>query len=117
MDPTIADIASAFAGHDFDTAIPHMADEVTWILVGETQITGKDAVTAVCEATTAELRSTTTEFTHFRTVLGDGCVVVDSTAEYIDHDGQRSLVSSCDLLDFRDGMITRIRSYNIELTP
>jgi hypothetical protein len=29
MDPTITQIASAFVGHDFDTALPHLADGVS----------------------------------------------------------------------------------------
>ncbi|WP_188540521.1 nuclear transport factor 2 family protein [Kocuria dechangensis] len=117
MDPTITQIASAFAGHDFDTALPHLADAVSWTLVGAQEITGKDAVTAACQATAAELSSTTTEFTSFRTVTDQRCVVIDSTAQYTDTEGRTSVVASCDIFDFTDGLITRIRSYTIDLTP
>ena len=109
------DIAEAFSRHRFDEAIPYLADDVTWSLVGEERIDGREAVVAICDSTSAELRDTTTVFTRFSTVLGQNSVVVDSVAEFTDAAGGKSVVASCDLFHFGDGRLTEIRSYNIEL--
>lgn len=109
-------IAEAFSRHRFDEAIPFLSDDVVWSLVGGAAITGKSAVAAACESTTAELENVTTAFTRFRTVVGRDCVVIDSIGEYTDASGEKSVVASCDLFDFADGRIVAIRSYNIELS-
>jgi ketosteroid isomerase-like protein len=108
-------IAEAFSRHRFSEALPHIADDVTWSLVGDDTITGKAAVAAACEGTSSELQDVTTVFTHFRTVAGQDSVVIDSVGEYTDPAGDTSVVASCDIFDFADGRVTAIRSYNIEL--
>jgi ketosteroid isomerase-like protein len=55
-----------------------------------------------------------TSFLLFRAIVAEDCVVIDSLAEYTEPDG-KSVVGSCDLFDFRDGQVTAITSYNIEL--
>jgi hypothetical protein len=48
-------------------------------------------------------------------VVGEHVIVVDTLAEYRDHDGNVSAVASCDLLSFSDGKVSTIRSYTIEV--
>jgi hypothetical protein len=48
-------------------------------------------------------------------VVGNNCVVVETTAEYTDPAGERSVVASCDIFQFDNQLITSIRSYNVEL--
>lgn len=116
--PSIAAIATAFAGHRFTEAFPHLGDNVVWDLVGvEDQLVGKDAVVAACDTTTAELADVTTEFTQLRTIASGNTVVVDAVGNYTDPTGDRSAVASCDLFDFEDGKIVRIRSYTVEVKP
>jgi ketosteroid isomerase-like protein len=114
MPQSIEAIAEAFSRHRFHEAIPSLAEDVTWSLVGEDTLTGKPAVVAACESTTSELEEVTTVFSHFRLVVDSDCVVVDSVAEYTDATGGTSVVASCDIYDFVDGRVSRIRSYNIE---
>jgi hypothetical protein len=109
-------IARSFSGHDFEAVFPHLAESVEWDLVGADVIVGRDAVIGLCQATTTELTDTATDFTRFRTVVGDTGVVVDSVAEFTDADGDKSTVASCDILDFEQGMVVRITSYNVDLS-
>jgi hypothetical protein len=67
-------------------------------------------------ATTAELSGATTEFSRFRTIVGVRSVAVDSVGEYTDADGTRSVVASCDIFDFTEGLVSHITSYTVELT-
>jgi ketosteroid isomerase-like protein len=114
MSDRIEEIARAFSGHAFKAAYPYLDEDVTWTLVGERELRGKEAVIKACEESTAYLSDVTTEFRRFRTLVGENWVV-DSLAEYTDRDGEVSVVASCDIFDFRDGMIGRIASYNIAL--
>ena len=112
---TTEKIASAFSSHRFDVAVPHLADDVVWTLVGSDPLIGRKAVKKACERTASELADVTTEFQRFRTVVGDESVVVDSLARYTEAGGDVSIVASCDIYDFADGRITEIVSYNVEL--
>ena len=114
-DLTTEKIARAFSSHRFELALPHLADDVVWTLVGADPLIGRKAVKKACERTAAELAGVTTEFQRFRTVVGEDSVVVDSLARYTEPGGDVSIVASCDVYDFDDGRITEIVSYTVEL--
>ena len=112
---TPREVAEAFSGHRFRETYGALAEDVRWIAVGEGELTGRDAVVEACEATLRELASGTAEFTRF-VVVGDSDVAaVDVIARYTDADGELSVVSSCDIYEFRDGLVTTITSYAVEL--
>lgn len=111
----IEKIARAFSSHRFDQALPHLADDVVWTLVGDKPLIGRKAVKKACERTAADLAGVTTEFQRFRTVVGDESVVVESLGRYTGADGDVSIVASCDVYDFDDERITEIVSYTVEL--
>ncbi|MCK8607885.1 nuclear transport factor 2 family protein [Agromyces sp. C10] len=109
-------IARAFSSHRFDVALPRLADDVIWTVVGSDPIVGRKKVKKAVERTAAQLAEVTTEFQRFRSVVGEDSVVVDSLARYTDAAGDVSIVASCDLYDFDgDGCITEIVSYTIAL--
>ena len=115
-DLTSEKIARAFSSHRFELALPHLADDVIWTLVGGETLIGRKKVKKAIEKTAADLSAVTTEFQRFRTVVGEESVVVDSLARYTDAGGDVSIVASCDLYDFdADGRITEIVSYTVEL--
>lgn len=114
MTATQQEIAESFSRHRFADAYPHLAPDVRWVAHGADDTIGRDAVVAACENTLAELRDTTTTFRTFRSVVGTDAVVVDVVAEYTGPDGE-FVVASCDLYDFRDGVITTITSYTVAL--
>jgi ketosteroid isomerase-like protein len=113
-DLTTEKIARAFSSHRFEVALPHLADDVVWTLVGSDPLIGRKAVKKACERTAKDLAGVTTEFQRFRTVVGEDSVVVDSLARYTDAAGDVSIVASCDVYDFDDERITEIVSYTVE---
>jgi ketosteroid isomerase-like protein len=116
MDLTTEKIASAFSSHRFDVAVPHLADDVVWTLVGSDPLIGRKAVKKACERTASELADVTTEFQRFRTVVGEDSVAVDTLARYTKDGEADTVVASCDVYDFVDGRISEIVSYTVELS-
>jgi SnoaL-like domain len=116
MDPTRAEIAESFSRHDFARAYAHLSEDVRWEVVGDRRIEGRDDVVAACEASASYLDGVTTRFLSFRTMVGPDFVVTDSRAEYVDADGETSVVASCDIYRFTDdGLLTELTSYTVEL--
>jgi hypothetical protein len=116
MSVRIEQTAEAFSRHRFEECYHHLAADIRWRLVGGREIVGRDAVIAACEDSAGYLRLTTTTFTAFQVMVGPDFAVVDSTAEYVDTDGDRSVVASCDIYRFSGEQLVAITSYNIELT-
>jgi ketosteroid isomerase-like protein len=110
-------IAEAFSGHRFHEAYPALAPDVRWTSPGQFTLTGREAVIEVCEATLAELASGTAEFQRFVVVADGDAAAVDAIGRYVDAEGEVSLVSSCDVYEFRDGAVTSITSYTVEVDP
>ena len=117
MNPTPETIARTFSGHAFSEAYPYLAEDVQWVLVGGPTLVGKQAAIEACESTLQELAQTETIFSKFRTVVGADAVVVDVIGEYSAPDQAGSVVASCDIFDFSDGLIRTITSYTTELPP
>lgn len=116
---TPRETAEAFSGHRFRDAYAALSPDIRWTQVGQRVVTGRQTVVDTCEATLAELATTTTtiEFSRFVVVADDNAAAVDVVGQYVDADGTTSVVSSCDVYEFRDGMVTAITSYAVELDP
>jgi ketosteroid isomerase-like protein len=112
---TPREFAEAFSGHRFREVYDALAPDVRWTAVGEGELTGRDAVVEACEDTLRMLASGTAEFERFVVVAGTDAAAVDAIGRYTDADGEVSLVSSCDIYEFRDGLVTTITSYAVEL--
>ena len=110
-----AAIAEAFSRHRFAETFPHLADDVRWVAVGQATMQGRTAVVDACEAATAEMADLTVEFTRFVSIAGPDAAAVDVVARYVDPDGEVSVVSSCDIYEFRDGELVTITSYAVDL--
>jgi ketosteroid isomerase-like protein len=108
-------VAEAFSGHRFREAYGALAADVRWVAVGEGTLAGREAVVEACEATLGELASGTAEFERFVVIAGTDAAAVDVVARYTDADGEVSRVSSCDIYEFREGLVTSITSYAVEL--
>ena len=115
MTPAPEELAGAISGHRFDEAIPYLSEAVEWDLVGEAVLAGRNAVIDALRKTAAGLAGVRTDFTRFAVVAQADAAVVDSVAEYTDAEGGRTVVGSCDVYAFADGLITGIRSYNVEI--
>ena len=81
------------------------------MLVGAETIFGRDEVIGACQHTLSELVDTTTEFSRFFTIAGTDAVAVDAVAAYTGADGTTVVVSSCDIYEFTDDLVTTITSY------
>ncbi|MCQ6271260.1 nuclear transport factor 2 family protein [Pseudarthrobacter sp. R1] len=117
MENTMESVARAFSSHRFEDSLPQLDDDVAWELVGGEELRGKAAVVDVCTSLARDLQDVHTSFDQFRVVVAPDSVVVDSVASYLAMDGSISRVASCDIYDFADGRVVRIRSYNVELAP
>ena len=117
MSSTPRQVAEAFSGHRFREAYAVLAPDVRWISVGQGTLTGREAVIEACEATLGELASGTAEFQRFVVIAGTDAAAVDAVGRYVDAEGAVSLVSSCDVYEFGDGLVTSITSYAVELDP
>lgn len=115
MDLTIEQIARAFSAHNFDEVIAHLAEDVTWTFVGGEIVTGRESVEATLRGAESQLADVATEFIRFKTVVGADCVINETVAEYAEKSGDTSILASCDIVEFEQGRIAQIRSYNIEL--
>ena len=110
-------VAEAFSSHRFADAYNHLAPDVEWIAVGEGATIGKSAVIAACEAALVAMAEVDTVLTRFVVAADDDASAIDVIARYTDQHGTTSVVSSCDVYEFRDAHVVRITSYAVELPP
>ncbi len=114
---TPREVAEAFSSHRFPEVYSDLADDVVWTSRGGgPPLRGRDAVVAACESSGADLASTTVEFRRFVVVADAHVAAVDAVARYTDGDDV-SVVSSCDVYEFRAGALAAITSYAVELVP
>lgn len=111
-----AEIARAFAQHRFDEALPHLARDVKWTIVGYSVLEGADAVTGTCRETAGGLAGTVATWDHCLTVEQDDTVVVEVLGRYQRPDGV-TIVSSCHICRFAGAEIASITSYGVEIDP
>lgn len=111
------EIAEAFSSHRFEEALPFVADDAEWTLVGEADLHGASAIAEACRSTAGELADSSTTFIRFDVAADGDLVAIDAVGVYTSPSGDTSSVASCDLFTFSDGRIVSIRSYAIEVTP
>jgi ketosteroid isomerase-like protein len=110
-------IAEAFSGHRFEEAYDYLAEDVRWVLPGQTTIEGKAAVVEACNSSAAEMaKLTSATFSRFVSVADDRIAAIDAVGRYVSPDGSVSVVSSADVYEFDgEGQVTTITSYAVEL--
>lgn len=111
-----AEIARAFAQHRFDEALPHLARDVQWTIVGYSVLEGADAVAATCRETAGGLAATVATWDRCVIVEQNDTVVVEVLGRYQRADGV-TIVSSCHLCQFDGAQIASITSYGVEIDP
>jgi hypothetical protein len=110
------EVARAFAQHRFDEALPHLASDVSWTILGYMVLEGADAVARTCRDTAGSLQDTSAVWERCRTVSENDTVVVDVLGRYTAADGVTA-VASCHICEFAGSSITSITSYGIEVDP
>jgi ketosteroid isomerase-like protein len=112
---TPREIAEAFSRHRFREAYPFLAQDVVWTSRGGgAPIRGRQAVVDACEISLSGLASTTVDFRRVVVAADDRAAAVDVVARYVEGD-EVSVVSSCDVYEFRDGAVVAITTYAVEL--
>jgi hypothetical protein len=106
----------AFSQHRFDEALPFLAKDVRWTVVGYMVLEGADAVRQTCAETLESLQDTTTTYDRCVTAAQNGIVAVDTVARYAGPNGLTA-VASCDIYEFTGEVITAITSYAVEVDP
>ena len=110
------EVARAFAQHRFEQAIPVLARDVRWTILGYLVLEGADAVARTCRDTAGSLAGTTAEWERCRTVAQGDTVVVEVLGRYTGPDGVTA-VASCHIVEFTNSAIASITSYGIEVDP
>ncbi len=111
MTLTPTDIAIAFSSQKYDEVEQYLAADIFWDLVGGKPRLNRDEVLELLRGTKDNLRELESTFLEQRLVDGGDTVVVDSVIEYVADDGEKSVVSSCDIYEFEGGLVTHIRTY------
>jgi hypothetical protein len=109
-------VGRAFSQHRFDEALPFLAKDVHWTVVGYMVLEGADAVRQTCGETLESLQDTTTTYDRCVTAAQNGIVAVDTVARYAGPNGLTA-VASCDIYEFTGEVITAITSYAVEVDP
>jgi hypothetical protein len=112
---TIKQIAEAFSRHAFESTYAFLSDTIQWHLVGDKVLKGKQDIMATCAQSAEHLASVTTQFSKFKVVVGENCVVIDSEAAYMDEKQEKTVVASCDIYEFVGGQLSNITSYCLEI--
>ena len=115
MKPAIQELALAFSGGKFAIVYPFLTDNTEWNIVGENILQGKDAIIKFCDETAKYFSGVTTDFKMSNLVVGDNSVAIDGTAEFVNAEGKKSSISSCDVYRFENEKLVQINSYCIRL--
>ena len=109
-------VGRAFSEHRFEEALPFLAKDVRWTIVGYMVLEGADAVRRTCGETLASLDGITTAYDRCVVAAGADAVAVDTFVRYIRPDGMTA-VASCDIYEYAGDEITAITSYAVEVDP
>jgi SnoaL-like domain len=106
-------IAEAFSFGRFDETYPYLSDAISWEIVNEKTLQGKDAVIENCDQTAAYFKTVTTQFNMLHCICSGDFVVINGTAEFINANNKRTSVSACDMYRFENGLLAQVTSYCI----
>ncbi len=101
MNPKIVAACEAYSRGESERALPLIAENVEWHIVGDRTISGIEAVREMCEEAAAESKP---NFANGRVIQAKNHVVVEGAN--LDAD-----VHYCDIYAVEDGQITEITSY------
>ena len=107
-------ISLDFSGGRFNATYAFMSDDITFNIVGEQLVTGKQAVIAFCDKTAGYFKTVPPKAVLENAIVGDNCVAINGTAEFYNaRENRTNYISSCDIYKFEDGKLKEITSYCI----
>ncbi len=114
MKHTTEEIAVAFSHGNFELTFAYLSEEVTWTVIGEKTFQGKAAVKENCERTANYFRSVETKFQITDIIAANNKVVIQGSAEFLEHGKRLNYTTACDVYEFSDqNELVRISSYCI----
>ncbi|HSI74629.1 MAG TPA: nuclear transport factor 2 family protein [Lunatimonas sp.] len=112
---SISELAQAFSLGEFEEVYPYLSVQIIWIVVGENEFEGKEAVIENCKQVRQYFDSVTTEFKTNLVITDGNKVVVTGTAKFFRNGKQVSFIPACDVYEFDDRQqIEKITSYCIQ---
>lgn len=112
---TKTEIAKLFSTGQFEVIYGFLANDVEWLVLGETRLIGKQDVVAHCKQVGSYFESVTTDFRILNVIADGDKIAINGTAEFLRDNKRVSYVSACDLYEFNpDGQIEKITSYCIQ---
>ena len=109
-------VGLAFSTHRFEEALPRLAKDVRWTIVGYMVLEGADAVIRTCTETRESLADTETTLDRCVVAAQGEVVAVDTLARYSGPNGVTA-VAGCDIFEFTGTQITAITSYAVQVDP
>lgn len=113
MKAVIKQISEEFSNGNFKFAYHFLADDITWNIVGDKILQGKESVIEFCNTTAQYFSGVTTRFSMHNAIVDGDCVAIDGTAEFINQEGNSTHISSCDVYRFKNDQLLSITSYCI----
>lgn len=107
------EIALAFSTGKFSEGYEYLAPDASWEIVGEKLLHGKQVIIDYCENTAAYFETVETNFTPGHVLQDGNQVVINGTAVFTNKEQKITMVSSCDMYAFDDGLLKRMTSYCI----
>ena|SRR5690606_15909350 len=108
------EFAENFSVGKFEEVFNYLDENIVWIIVGESEIRGKEAVVSHCKQVKDYFNSVTTNFEIQDTINNYNKVVVMGRAEFIKDNKLLSTISACDVYEFNNEQrIVAITSYCI----
>lgn len=112
---TQKEIAEAFSNGKFSLTYPYLAENIQWIVVGESQYDGRDKVIDYCEQTANYFKTVTTDFKTLNIIEEKNRIAINGTAEFLENKKRTAFVSACDVYEFsNENKLERITSYCIQ---
>ncbi len=111
MEITSKEISQQFSQGNFPFCYNHFADGITWNIVGDKIVTGKEQVIAFCDKMMGEIASST--LINSNVIATDNNIAIEGYCNYTDADNKACQVTYCDVYKFQDDKLSSITSYCI----
>ena len=108
---TIQHVTDAFDNNDIDALLPHLTDDVEWVMTGDRTVKGKEEMNKMMEDMSQVTLISSTK--HHRIMDGD-CAVVDGEVMCKTKDGKIIEMFYCDIYELENGKVKKMIMYTVD---
>lgn len=105
----IKQLVAAFDRNDTEAILSYMTDDVTWRMLGDDPLNGKDNMRAMFANADMQLLSSTKD--HF--IVDGDTVAVDGEVVCKGQNGELMNMYYCDIYDLENGKVKRMTTYAV----